>query len=213
MKQYLSKEEALKKVIKAILLYEQLLRDKKLLFIAKTKENKIEFIEVMFKKENFFHLTGLKLKNENISSALFYEICLNHKLSIKDFEFKNNLTKWKLEILPQIIKIEQLANQVGEFSHSGILLKTDVLVGTTRNAILGLKFISKNKIYVPNTILKEDIRKITHKRNRIIAIMKKDLKEERYSEFTYMNKKTSKELLLKNRELRLKINKEKEIQS
>lgn len=93
------------------------------------------------------------------------------------------------------------------------MLKTDVLVGTTRNAILGLKFISKNKIYVPNTILKEDIRKITHKRNRIIAIMKKDLKEERYSEFTYMNKKTSKELLLKNRELRLKINKEKEIQS
>lgn len=50
MKQYLSKEETLKKVIKAILLYEQLLRDKKLLFIAKTKENKIEFIEVMFKK-------------------------------------------------------------------------------------------------------------------------------------------------------------------
>ena len=93
------------------------------------------------------------------------------------------------------------------------MLKTDVLVGTTRNAILGLKFISKNKIYVPNTILKEDIRKITHKRNRIIAIMKKDLREERYSEFTYMNKKTSKELLLKNRELRLKINKEKEIQS
>lgn len=93
------------------------------------------------------------------------------------------------------------------------MLKTDVLVGTTRNAILGLKFISKNKIYIPNTILKEDIRKITHKRNRIIAIMKKDLREERYSEFTYMNKKTSKELLLKNRELRLKINKEKEIQS
>ena len=43
--------------------------------------------------------------------------------------------------------------------------------------------------------------------------MKKDLKEERYSEFTYMNKKNTKELLLKNRELRLKINKEKEIQS
>jgi len=43
--------------------------------------------------------------------------------------------------------------------------------------------------------------------------LKNDLKEETYSEFTYMNKKTTKELLLKNRELRLKINKEKEIQS
>ena len=86
------------------------------------------------------------------------------------------------------------------------MLKTDVLVGTTRNAILGLKFISKNKIYIPNTILKEDIRKITHKRNRIIAIMKKDLREERYSEFTYIKRKIIMEKLQNNRALFLKLN-------
>lgn len=168
----------------------------------------------MFLSYHFLHLTGLKIANsQRLNSKTFYSKLLRGKINIEDFEFKNNLTGWKLEILPQIIKIEQLANQIGEFNNSGISLKTDILVGTTRNAILGLKFISQNKIYVPNTILKEDIRKLTHKRNRIIAIMKKDFKEERYSEFTYINKKISKELLLKNRELRLKISKEKEIQS
>lgn len=107
----------------------------------------------MFLSYHFLHLTGLKIVNsQKLNSKTFYSKLLSGKIKIQDFEFKNNLTKWKLEILPQIIKIEQLANQVGEFSHSGILLKTDVLVGTTRNAILGLKFISKNKIYVPNTI-------------------------------------------------------------
>lgn len=92
-----SKNEALRKIINYVMLYEQGLRDKKILFITKTKDNKIENIEVMFKKENFFHRTGLKLKNKNISSSLFYQLCLNHKLSVKDFEFKDKTTNLKFE--------------------------------------------------------------------------------------------------------------------
>ena len=202
------KEEILKKVINLAMLYEQTLRNKKLLFISKSKGNKIEMIEVMFKKENFFHLTGLNLKNKNISSSLFYQSCLNHKLSVEDFEIKDRTTNLKLEIFPQIIKIELLANQIGEFINLGNLLKTDILVGTTRNAILGLKFIQKNDIYVPNTVLKEDIRKITTKRNKIIAILKKELKQKKYENFTYVSKSIEKKTLYQNQEIRTKLTNE-----
>lgn len=136
-----SKDEALRDVIKSIMLYEQVLRDKKLLFITKSKENRIEIIEVMFKKENFFHLTGLK---------------------------------------------------------------TDILVRTTRNSCLGLKFIEKNQIYVPNAVLKEDIRKITTKRNKIIAILKKDLRQNKYEKITYIAKNANIEILCPNKEISLK---------
>lgn len=200
-----SKEETLKKVINLAMLYEQILRNKKLLFITKSKKTEIETIEVMFKKENFFHLTGLSLKNKNISSSLFYQSCLNHKLSVEEFKIKNTITNLKLEVFPQIIRIELLANQIGEFSNSGNLLKTDVLVGTTRNAVLGLKFIQKNNIYVPNTVLKEDIRKITAKRNKIIAILKKDLKQKEYANFTYIAKNIEKKTLYQNQEIRTKL--------
>lgn len=175
----------------------------------KSKENRIEIIEAMFKKENFFHLTGLKIKNQNISSSLFYQMCLNHKLSLKDFEFKDKTTNLKLEILPQIIKIEKLANQIGAFANSGKLLKTDILVGTTRNSCLGLKFIEKNQIYVPNTVLKEDIRKITTKRNRIIAILKKDLRQNKYEKIPYIAKNANIKTLCQNKEVLLRIDIEK----
>lgn len=107
-----------------------------------SKENRIEIIEVMFKKENFFHLTGLK---------------------------------------------------------------TDILVGTTRNSCLGLKFIEKNQIYVPNTVLKEDIRKITTKRNKMIVILRKDLRQNKYEEITYIVKNANIETLCPNKEISLKI--------
>ncbi len=32
---------------------------------------------------------------DNKTTILFYQLCLNHKLSIKDFELKNNMSKWK----------------------------------------------------------------------------------------------------------------------
>lgn len=129
----------------------------------KSKENRIEIIEAMLKKENFFHLTGLKTKNQNISSSLFYQMCLNHKLSVKD------------------------------------------LVGTTRNSCLGLKVIEKNQIYVPNIVLKEDIRRIITKRNKIIAILKKDLRQNKYEEITYVAKNANIETLCPNKEISLKI--------
>lgn len=96
---------------------------------------------------------------------------MKKQININDFQFKNNISKWKLEILPQIIKIEKLANQIGIFANSGKLLKTDILVGTTRNSCLGLKFIEKNQIYVPNTVsLKIDIEEITKVDNAINII-------------------------------------------
>lgn len=182
------------------------LENKKIMFVYKESNKNINYIETMFLSYNFFHLTGLKITNSQIlNSKIFYQKLLKKQININDFQFKNNISKWKLEILPQIIKIEKLANQIGVFANSGKLLKTDILVGTTRNSCLGLKSIEKNQIYVPNTILKEDIRKITAKRNRIVAIFKKDLKQSKYEKITYIAKSTNIKDLSKNNELLSKI--------
>ena len=48
----------------------------------------------------------------------------------------------------------------------------------------------KNKNYeIPNTILKEDIRKITNEQFRVVRIYRKGVKEKQYIEQTYSNKK------------------------
>ncbi len=186
------------------------LESKKIMFVYEENNKNINYIETMFLSYNFFHLTGLKIINPQIlNSKIFYQKLLKKQININDFQFKNNISKWKLEILPQIIKIEKLANQIGVFANSGKLLKTDILVGTTRNSCLGLKFIEKNQIYVPNTVLKEDIRKITTKRNRIVAILKENLRKSKYEKITYMAKNTNIETLFQNKELLSKIDVEK----
>ena len=67
----------------------------------------------------------------------------------------NNINKQKYEIIKQLHQyakeIDVLANQIGDFMRIGNLLKTDILIGTTRNVCLGLKFLENKKIYVPNT--------------------------------------------------------------
>ena len=42
--------------------------------------------------------------------------------------------------------------------------------------------------YIPNTLLKEDIRKLVIKPCRIIAVLKKNVESEQYKDVIYLNK-------------------------
>ncbi len=169
--------------------YHYKLENKEIIFIYCQNQKTISYIETVFYPYNFLHLTGLKIINSKIlNSKDFYQKLLKNRIKPQDFEFKNNVSKWKLEAMPQIMKIDVLANQIGDFMRIGNLLKTDILIGTTRNVCLGLKFLENKKIYVPNTVLKEDIRKITSNRYRIIVILKKNIKEKKYENITYIHK-------------------------
>lgn len=48
-------------------------------------------------------------------------------------------------------------------------------------------FIKNTKYYIPNTILKEDIRRLISKSNKIVMILKKSIEEEKYSDITCLN--------------------------
>ena len=72
---------------------------------------------------------------------------------------------------------------IGNYTGSHIELYTEKVTGTT-TVCLGL--ISKSNCYIPNSVLKEDIRTIVPKPpGKIFAIFKKKLNNTLYTELTY----------------------------
>ncbi len=64
------------------------------------------------------------------------------------------------------------------------------------------------KYYIPNTLLKEDIRKLTIKQYPIVGILKKKINEEKYQIVTHICNKIDISNIKRNIELYNKINKE-----
>lgn len=181
----MTKKEAIRIIVQSANLYRTNLENQTILFVY--KENyKIKYIEMIFLPSNFLHFTGINIINSDIhSSVQFYSLCLNNKLRVNDFNFKSNGTSiLKLQILPQIMQLHKNAKMIGKYDNSKIYLLTDVLIGSS-NMCIGAK--KKADYYIPNTVLKEDIRKIVSNYFKIIGILKKDTKELKYRNFTYVN--------------------------
>lgn len=60
----LSKEDIIKVVVESARLYKKNLQDKTFLFVLMDKRKNISFEEVSFYKNNFLHLTGLKINKK-----------------------------------------------------------------------------------------------------------------------------------------------------
>ncbi|MFR5683062.1 MAG: hypothetical protein ACLUD1_03130, partial [Clostridia bacterium] len=56
-------------------------------------------------------------------------------------------------------------------------------------------------VYVPNTALKEDIRKVVDNKAKIIAILKKDMTNNLYANITYLKQDYEIKDILKNQEI------------
>ena len=183
----MNKKIALKCVLDCSTLYHNNLENRNIIFILQDKSKKFSSIEITFLPDNFLHLTGLKLVNNKIKTASnFYTICLRKQLSISDFEFNSNgTTPKKLKILPLIMQIHKNAKIAGDYNDSKKDLKTKKLIGNI-NFCLGCV---KNNYYMPNTALNEDIRNITYNQERIVMILRKNIKDKEYNEITYINKK------------------------
>lgn len=75
---------------------------------------------------------------------------------------------------------------IGNYLGPKIELYTEKVAGTT-SACLGL--IQKNDHYIPNSVIKEDIRSIVPKPpGKIYAIFKKKIGEDKYTQLTYKSK-------------------------
>lgn len=203
----MDKKEILKILKESAIKYKENLKDSNLLIIYKEKA-KIKYIEILFLARNFMHLTGVKCNDKNrkyMKANQFYQACLNNKLSYKDIIIKQNgTTKLKLDVLSQLIHIDKNCKMLGVYNNYKKELITEILLGNI-NMCLGL---TKNSslYYIPNTLLKGDIRKIVIKPYQVMAILKKKVEDEQYKDIMYINKKQDIGEINNNIELFSKIN-------
>ena len=198
----MNKSSALKLIINSAKTYNINLLNNNYLFIA---DNGL-YLEVYFKDVHFKHLTGVETY---LSPSKFYKNALDSKLTEKDIDFKKNgTTQIKLNILESMLNIQKSSKIMGVYSKNNItnmLLSTEKLVGNI-NYCMGFVKSDNSPYYVPNTVLKDDIRNITVTKNRILCIFKKLQKEKIYDEISYIAKEVDIQKINLLKEIKDKIN-------
>jgi hypothetical protein len=185
----MKKEEALKILLQSAECYEKNLRGKNLLFIFENKDKDSEWYEAVFEGSNFLHLTGVVVDKSIISARMFYEQCLAKRLSTADFELSlDGTTELKLDVLPQLVSKNLSARMIGEFSSNRVKLYTERLAGNVYGCMGFVKDVYGRK-NVPNTVLKQDIRDVTARANRILLTYRKEKEAAQYTEIVYSTKK------------------------
>jgi hypothetical protein len=128
-----------------------------------------------------------------MSATLFYKRCLSNQISPNDFQTDFRV-KLKLDVLPQVMKIYKNAKMCGNFDGSRIKLHTDKIIG---NVTASMGFVKDGNYYVPNTVLEEDMRTVSiHPQQRILAVFRKQIKQEKYADLCYTAKGITKETLI-----------------
>ena len=184
----IKKDAVLRIIFETAECYEKNLKNKNLLFIYEDKHHEIDYYEVVFEASNFLHLTGLKVDKSKLSAQVFYQRCLAKRLSVSDFEIApDGTTELKLDVLPQLVRKNLSARMIGDFSSNGVKLYTERIAGNV-HACVGFVTDQNGRKNVPNTILKEDVRNITKRANRIVLTYRKSKEDELYSEMVYSTK-------------------------
>ena len=165
------------------------LANKKLLVIYE-ENGETKKCEIFFPASAFYHLTGLKAfdnKGNSYKAFNFYNDMLNGSINARNLKKKDRTTDLKIEVLPQLMKLDRNAKMTGIFFSSRILLETDQLIGGEKSC-MGFITNEKYECYIPNTLLKEDIRQISINRGNIVCILKKNVFDKIYKNTTYMKK-------------------------
>ena len=211
----LDNKEVLNQIYKAAKEYDKNLLNKNVMFIlqnknAKSLEDEVIKIETKFQKSNFLHLTGVEyIPKENIftskskpvsKSVNFYNNLIKGKISFNDIKIKNNyITTIKLDSLYYLGQIDKSAKFLGDYDNTcHDKLVTQKKVGNI-SYCFGFVLDEDTGFYVPNTTLKEDIKELTNDTYNILAILKKDVKDECYKDLTYIKDGFNMNLLLRNK--------------
>lgn len=183
----MNKSSALQIIIQCAQEFDVYLKNKNLLFLMSDKGDKLYFFEGVFLSKHFKHLTGVKT---SLGSNDFYRASLNGKLSETDFDLPKT-AELKLQVLSQAMNIEKTAKMCGEFNNSGFDLFTQKLVGNIQLCV-GMVQDEKTQYYVPNTLLKADIRNKTFPPiSKIICVLKKEIKDTFYNQICSIGKNIS----------------------
>lgn len=186
-------DDARKLVLNCAKSYQNNLLDKSYLIIYKDKkDNKIKHIEIQFKAENYQHLTGVLLIDENGKERKhvareFFKKCINNSLSKTEIAFKKDgTTQLKLAALPKIMNISKITRITGDYDKHRTYLIADKLIGNI-NFCLGLVETNGN-FYIPNSALFEDIKKFTRFSSQVLAVFSKNIKDKEYVKIHHVAK-------------------------
>lgn len=187
----MTNQEALKQIFECASAYEINLADKNIMFLFQDNPQQIQALETTFSRNNFLHLTGVKSPNGGkLNANEFYSACIGRRLKSSDFILApDGTTQLKLMVLPYLVKANLSANMISVFNQRTISLFTDKVVGSQSKGCMGFIAAETAPYYIPNTVLKEDIRNITeHPQRRILATLSKRINEEKYSVVAYKAK-------------------------
>lgn len=189
MNRIVRKLQAIDIISRAAIIYDKKMNQRNLLIIFGSPV-KPDFIETQSLQKNFLHLTGVELNQtiDDNTAERFFAKAINHKINENDFEFKDDNTELKLNILIQTLNVASNAKMIGDYNYNGnhINLQTDKLAGGV-NACLGL--IKVGDYYVPNTVLATDIRKETDNRQKVLTVLSKKIIDEKYNTIEMVGKK------------------------
>ena len=118
----------------------------------------IKSYEVVFHRYNFLHLTGVRVNDSRVGSAIhFYEKCLASRLTEDDFHFaKDGSTVQKLDVLESMMEIKHNAMMIGDFTDRGPKLFTEKAVGNICGCV-GFVKDRNTRLNMPNMLWKKDI--------------------------------------------------------
>lgn len=191
----MTKLQAISIISKAAKIYDKQLNGKNLLIIFGAPNKTFE-IETMAAASNFLHLTGVTLnKNECDSNTVFFENARDNKLKESAFNFKDKYAEQKLKVLVQTLKVASNAKMIGDYNGFHVKLQTDKLAGSIKSCI---GFYRVGKYYIPNTVLAADIRNETSGRHKILAILSKNIENDKYDTVEMVDKKIDLYKLLEN---------------
>lgn len=178
----MNKEDAVAILYKSAELYEKNLANKNLLIVYRNEAGGVAEIELLFLKKHFLHLSGVQIDRDSVSSTRFFNLCINKRLSVREFDFSpNGTTVQKLCVLNQLMSIPQKASMIGIFDGNRLHLQTKYLVGSV-HACMGFVIDDKSGYYIPNTALQADIRDLCRDKPRqILAILSKNTKDTKYT--------------------------------
>lgn len=206
MRFFLAQKEFIGIIAKSQKEFEKNLKNKKILFVYENNDKSIGTEEMFFPTTSFYHLTGVRAYDSNnnlLNSYKFYKLLKKGGIDESKLKIKDETTYYKLEVLPQLMKIDRMANMIGNFTEDRLFLQTNKIVGNV-NACMG--FVkNEKKLYIPNTALKEDIRGLTNDRKRVVATFKKEMNEIYYKNITYLKQKYELINLLKNPRMQNKV--------
>ena len=183
-------DEIISKICRCASLYRQNLVNKNYMIVYDVSDKEAalspEMIETVFAAQNFLHLTGVFT---HLKPVQFYERCADSRLKKSDFtKPSNGVHEQKLRVLHEFVCPHIYCKMIGGFNGNGFYLETSRVMGSVRGA-MGFKIPEQApNFYVPNTVLEGDVRDRVCKPYRILAMLRKQIKEARYERVCYVAK-------------------------